>query len=119
MNESRQASLDAWEVARKGVRATKRKILDYVDTRPEGVVSDEAQHALGIKHQNCSSRFGELWHDRLLIRTPMRRATSSVKTTGHIHFTPRHWKPEYGRVDPDEDESTPAEVVSPGQESLF
>lgn len=121
MNPSRQASIDAWEVARKGVHATKRKILEYIDTLPGGATSDDVeQPPVQLRHPNCSARFRELFLAGLLIRTPLKRVTSSeAGTKAQVHFTPRHWREEYGYVDPTTEDAYEPSVVEPDQATLF
>jgi hypothetical protein len=53
-----------------------------------GLICEEAERALGLRHQTCSARFSEMLWEGLLVLTGERRETSSGYLA-NVHALPR------------------------------
>lgn len=55
----------------------------------QGLTCDEAEILLGLNHQNCSARFGELRKAGLLVKTRQKRPTRTGKKAA-VYIHPKH-----------------------------
>jgi hypothetical protein len=53
------------------------RIVLLMKEHPRGLICDEAEKLLGMRHQTCSARFSEMKRDGLLLPTGERRKTST------------------------------------------
>jgi predicted transcriptional regulator len=70
-------SIEAAESMVKPAAAIRERVYNYIKSRAHGAICDEAEDALGLRHQTCSARFKELADAGRIIRTMTRRKTRS------------------------------------------
>jgi hypothetical protein len=80
---------------------TKEALQDQIEAlvseAPSGMICDDVEVAMGLRHQTASARITELLASNRLIRTALRRETRSGRKAG-IVVTPANWRPEMGRA---------------------
>lgn len=95
-------SREAAESVRGSLGRVQTRVHDYVTSRgDEGSTCDEAELALGIKHQTCSARFRELERRGLLAKNGEKRPTQRGRPAAvYVLGDGRPPPPGSGRAEP-------------------
>lgn len=73
-----ETSVDAAASMRQPAAVIREKVFNWVEEQGlNGAICDEAEEALGLKHQTCSARFRELEQAGRLTKTEDKRKTRS------------------------------------------
>jgi len=82
------------------------RIIKLLEGYPRGLICEEAEVLLNMRHQTCSARFSEMKRDGLLILTGEQRETSTG-SPADVHALPRFW-PQGHHVEEEEEEEEEA-----------
>lgn len=79
------------------------RIIKLLESYPRGLICEEAEILLGMRHQTCSARFSEMKRDGLLVLTGEQRDTST-SSPADVHALPRFMPQQHERMEEEEEE---------------